>query len=209
MKHPLLTAQDERRLARQGRRGRAELVRCNQALVRRIAAGFMGRGLDFEDLVQEGNIGLLRAAKLFDPRRGTRFSTYAVPWIRQPMLAALKDQVPLVRLPRYLYATGRRPARTYPLFDEEGRPTVKVFDRPALGLPPPELRETIAAAIADLPLRHRIVLEERFLRFPGLTLEELGRALRLCRERVRQIEADALDRLRAHPALRPWAEEVA
>jgi RNA polymerase primary sigma factor len=84
--HPYLTAEDERRLARQGRRGRAELVRCNQALVRKFAAKFVGCGVDFDDLFQEGAVGLAIAASRYDPGRGARFSTYAVHWVEQRLM---------------------------------------------------------------------------------------------------------------------------
>ena len=93
--HPLLTADDERRVARRIERGDLEakdrLVRSNLRLVASVARRYVGRGLPMEDLLQEGVVGLIRAAEKYDWRRGTRFSTYAVPWIRQAITHALAN----------------------------------------------------------------------------------------------------------------------
>src|SRR3954451_1054799 len=101
--HPLLTAMEERRLARAIERGdlaaKDRLVRCNPRLVASVARRHVGRGLAMEDLLQEGVVGLIRAAEKFDWRRGTRFSTYAVPWIRQSISQALANTGRLIRLP--------------------------------------------------------------------------------------------------------------
>jgi RNA polymerase primary sigma factor len=101
--HPLLTAAEERRLARAIERGdlaaKDRLVRCNLRLVASVARRHVGRGLPMEDLLQEGVVGLIRAAEKFDWRRGTRFSTYAVPWIRQAISQALANTGRLIRLP--------------------------------------------------------------------------------------------------------------
>jgi RNA polymerase primary sigma factor len=101
--HPLLTAAEERRLARAIERGdlaaKDRLVRCNLRLVASVARRHVGRGLAMEDLLQEGVVGLIRAAEKFDWRRGTRFSTYAVPWIRQAISQALANTGRLIRLP--------------------------------------------------------------------------------------------------------------
>src|SRR6201985_235536 len=101
--HPLLTAQEERRLARAIERGdlaaKDRLVRCNLRLVASVARRHVGRGVPMEDLLQEGVVGLIRAAEKYDWRRGTRFSTYAVPWIRQAISQALANTSPLRRPP--------------------------------------------------------------------------------------------------------------
>src|SRR3954454_20095912 len=101
--HNLLSAQEERALARRIERGDLEakdrLVRCNLRLVGSVARRHIGRGLSMDDLLQEGVVGLIRAAEKFDWRRGTRFSTYAVPWIRQAVTHALATASRLVRLP--------------------------------------------------------------------------------------------------------------
>ena len=101
--HPLLTAADERRLARLIERGdlhaKDRLVSSNLRLVASVARRYVGRGLPMEDLLQEGVVGLIRAAEKYDWRRGTRFSTYAVPWIRQSITHALANTSRMVRLP--------------------------------------------------------------------------------------------------------------
>src|SRR3954447_6796258 len=117
--HPLLTAAEEHRLARRIERGdlaaKDRLVRCNLRLVARVARRQVGRGLAMEDLLQEGVVGLIRAAEKYDWRRGTRFSTYAVPWIRQAISQALANTGRLIRLPapQHLQAERlpRAPAR--------------------------------------------------------------------------------------------------
>src|ERR1700744_478654 len=101
--HPLLTPAEERRLARRIERGdlaaKDRLVRSNLRLVASVARRYVGRGLPMEDLLQEGVVGLIRASEKYDWRRGTRFSTYAVPWIRQAITHALANTSRLVRLP--------------------------------------------------------------------------------------------------------------
>jgi RNA polymerase primary sigma factor len=113
--HPLLTAQEERRLARAIERGdlaaKDRLVRCNLRLVASVARRHVGRGLPMEDLLQEGVVGLIRAAEKFDWRRGTRFSTYAVPWIRQAISQALANTGRLIRLPAPQHLQAERLAR--------------------------------------------------------------------------------------------------
>jgi RNA polymerase primary sigma factor len=103
---PLLTAAEERELARAVQRGQAEardhLVRANLRLVVRLARGYQGKGLPLEDLIAEGNLGLLRAAEDYDPARGTRFSTYATHWVRQCIARALVNSARTVRVPAYM-----------------------------------------------------------------------------------------------------------
>jgi RNA polymerase primary sigma factor len=113
--HTLLTAADERWLARRIERGdlaaKDRLVRSNLRLVASVARRHMGRGLPMEDLLQEGVVGLIRAAEKYDWRRGTRFSTYAVPWIRQAISHALANTARLVRLPAPQHLEADRLAR--------------------------------------------------------------------------------------------------
>src|ERR1700754_1811534 len=117
--HELLTSQEERSLARRIERGDLEakerLVRCNLRLVATVARRHIGRGLSMEDLLQEGVVGLIRAAEKYDWRRGTRFSTYAVPWIRQGITHALANTRRLPRLP-----APQRPASRPPTAGETG-----------------------------------------------------------------------------------------
>jgi RNA polymerase primary sigma factor len=128
--HPLLTAAEERRLARAIERGDLEakdrLVRCNLRLVASVARRHVGRGLAMEDLLQEGVVGLIRAAEKFDWRRGTRFSTYAVPWIRQAISQALANTGRLIRLPapQHLQAERLSRAERELLERGEGEPDV-------------------------------------------------------------------------------------
>src|SRR5436305_9917618 len=113
--HELLTSVQERSLARRIERGDLEskerLVRCNLRLVASVARRHVGRGLPMEDLLQEGVVGLIRAAEKFDWRRGTRFSTYAVPWIRQAIAQALANTGRLIRLPAPQHLQAERLAR--------------------------------------------------------------------------------------------------
>src|SRR4051794_17034882 len=123
--HPLLTAQEERMLARRIERGDLEakdrLVRSNLRLVGTVARRYMGRGLSMEDLLQDGVVGLIRAAEKYDWRRGTRFSTYAVPWIRQAITHALANTSRLVRLPAPQHLEADRLARAERGLLERGR----------------------------------------------------------------------------------------
>src|SRR3954463_13771191 len=125
--HELLTSDEERALARRIERGDLEakerLVRCNLRLVGTVARRYMGRGLSMEDLLQEGVVGLIRAAEKFDWRRGTRFSTYAVPWIRQAITHALANTSRLVRLPAPQHLEAERLARAERALLERGRET--------------------------------------------------------------------------------------
>jgi RNA polymerase primary sigma factor len=252
---PLLTAEQELAVARRVVAGDKEaahaLAAANLRLVISVARRHINRGLFFEDLIQEGNIGLLRAVEKFDPERGFKFSTYAVWWIRQAITRAIDDKARLVRLPAHLQQTMSALARAaQQLSGELGREPTERELAVALGLAPDEVYRLMRAMRPPLSLeapmgeteegmlgdvliddgaegverqaegrllraemahvmdemlspREREVLALRY----GLgghapsTLEEVGVALGLTRERARQIETKALTKLR-HPALR-------
>jgi RNA polymerase primary sigma factor len=234
-----------RRRVEVGRKAREHLIRANARLVISVAKKYIGRGLPFLDLIQEGNIGLMRGIRNFDYRRGFKFSTYATWWIRQAITRALADQGRTIRLPVYMsdavnrmlreqsrlhQELGRQPsseelAETLDLPVEKVVQMLKVVKQPISlqtpvgededdvfgdliedqGAPNPE--ETVSEAMMNqdlmsrldvLPARERQVLELRF----GLgnvepkTLNEVGQVLGITRERARQLEAQALDRLR-------------
>lgn len=221
------------------------LVTSNAGLVRAIAARFVGRGVDWDDLVQEGTLGLMRAAEKFDPERGFRFSTYAHWWIRQGIQRAIADHGRTVRLPVHLneqvlrlrrcaarlsQRLGREATREE-LAAASGIPLEKVpalllQSRAALSLDAPvsrdsdatladllpgdgaedpaapnergELQRLLEDAVSHLPPREKAVLRLRFgIGAAALpTLEQIGQVLGVTRERVRQIEVKALQRLR-------------
>lgn len=244
----LLTAEDEQELARSIAQGdvmaRDRMVRANLRLVVNIARGYTGKGLGLQDLIEEGNLGLLRAVEGFDPDMGTRFSTYASYWIKQSIKRALINSAKTIRIPAYMVELLSKWRRATARLNEElGRtPTNEEVAR-VLGLPKkklPIIRKAIRISnstpqsdqsdsgwslgemVMDERLKapdeemldHDILrhamellgnLEEREatvlkLRF-GLggteprTLKEIGAELGLTRERVRQIETEALRRL--------------
>ncbi|MCX7664784.1 MAG: RNA polymerase sigma factor RpoD/SigA [Gemmataceae bacterium] len=248
---PLLNAEEEKALARRISQGdteaRDQMVRANLRLVVNIARGYTGKGLALQDLIEEGNLGLLRAVEGFDPNMNTRFSTYASYWIKQSIKRALVNTAKTIRIPAYmveLLAKWRRASNQ--LQDELGRAPSNEEIARLLGLPKkklniikkairvynsaPQVEQSEAGWSIDEMLqdgrsktpdnemvdnddlkqvmilldkmdpREATVLRMRF----GLndeepkTLKEIGESLGLTRERVRQIESEALAKLSDH-----------
>ena len=250
-KIPLLTHEEEISLAKRVAVGEEEakhkLINSNLRLVVSIAKKYTGRGMLFLDLIQEGNLGLIRAVEKFDHTKGFKFSTYATWWIRQAITRAIADQARTIRIPVHMVETinkMRKVTRTLvqelgrkPLDDEiavrsdlpstKVRDIIKIAQVPlSLEMPvgeedssrlgdfvedqsvaPPDdlvskglLREDLEHALKGLTDRERMVLRLRFGLDDGRprTLEEVGRVYDVTRERIRQIEAKALRKLR-HP----------
>jgi RNA polymerase primary sigma factor len=241
---------DLRRLIEDGWGAREHLITANSRLVISVAKKYMGRGVPFLDLIQEGNIGLIRATKKFDYRRGHKFSTYATWWIRQAVTRAIADQGRTIRVPVHMgdqinkllrvqhqltQRLGREPsveelAAALDVPPKKVENMIQVARRPlsletptddeedsVLGdfiedeeAPPPDdtatynlLREHLEEVLNTLPPREVRILQLRYGLLDGqaYTLEEVGRKMGVTRERVRQIEAQALSRLR-HPSIR-------
>jgi RNA polymerase primary sigma factor len=239
-----------RLLIEDGWEAREHLITANSRLVISVAKKYMGRGVPFLDLIQEGNIGLIRATKKFDYRRGHKFSTYATWWIRQAVTRAIADQGRTIRVTVHMgdqinkllrvqhqltQRLGREPAveelaESLDVSPKKVENMIQVARRPlsletptddeedsVLGdfieddeAPPPDdsatynlLREHLEEVLNTLPPREVRILQLRYGLLDGqaYTLEEVGRKMGVTRERVRQIEAQALSRLR-HPIIR-------
>ena len=260
---PLLSAEQEAALAARARAGdeqaKQQLSEANLRLVVSIAKRYAGRGLQFLDVIQEGNLGLIKAVDKFEPDRGFKFSTYATWWIRQAITRAIADQGRTIRIPVHLvetinrvkktsaellHQTGREPtaeeiAVRLDLSPERVRELLNLSQEPvSLETPVGEeedthledfigddtarapadeagrqlLRRELESVLKSLTPREEKVLELRFGLEDGRarTLEEVGREFNVTRERIRQIEAKALRKLR-HPSrskrLRDYLDE--
>ncbi len=204
---PRLSREEETELARQARQGdaaaRNRLIRSHLRFVVLVARRFQGNGLPLEDLINEGNLGLIRAAEMFDPERGCPFTSYAVLWIRQAVNRAVRRYAREARPPRSM-AGWTTVSLDAPVGEEEdsGRLVDSIADQK--GRRPDELaldsslREEIGDLLAALPPREAGILQARFGLQGGkpATLEEVGERYELTKERVRQIEKKSLRRIR-------------